>query len=58
MTWYYSCNTATSSDWVNNFDPNSFKREYMGSFDLSEDIKKEAKPPPKQVYFDPEELVL
>lgn len=57
MIWYNSNSTA-SSDWVNDFDPDSFKREYMGAFDLSEDIKKETKPPPEIIYFNPEELVL
>jgi hypothetical protein len=57
MTWY-KCDTTSSSDWTNSNDPYNFKREYMGSFDLSEDIKKEAKPPPNVIYFDPEELVL
>ena len=56
MTWY-ECSSTTSSDWVNDFSPNSFKREYMGSFNLSEDIKKETKPP-EIVYFNLEELDL
>lgn len=56
MTWYKSCNTD-SFNWTD-FDPNNFKREYIGSFDVSNDIKKEAKPPPKRVYFDPKELVI
>jgi len=56
MTWY-KCSSTTSSNWVNDFDPNSFKRGCMGSFDSSEDIKKETKPPTEIVYFNPEELV-
>lgn len=57
MTWYREASTS-SSDWIRNIDSLNFKREYMGVFP-PEDIKKAVEiPPPKLVYFDPEELVL
>ena len=58
MTWY-KCDSTASSDWMNSLDPSYFKREYMGSFDSPEFVKKEMKDPPHEVvYFDPKELVV
>lgn len=57
MTWYKET-TASSSSWVYDIDSPDFKREFIGVFS-PEDIKKEVEqPPPKPVYFDPEELVI
>lgn len=56
MTWYKSCSTENSGDWIISLDPYDFKRNYMGLFVPLEDVKKEINP--EVVYFDPKELVI